>query len=204
MSAFSFLTPITLLLSAVGFTFLFQTVVQNFISCLIIRSSGNIKPNTRLKILTSPQVIKGDVVRVGPVRTTLIEVGDGEHLPSMRTGRLITVPNTMLVGSAVIVYSDTIVDEVIAEVKFLPDLRIDDIIQAMRQAVLDRGHAPMEVGIYQRGENIVVHGFFQVGTASSADERGKILKDFLELVRELDRAQAASTQRNIQPSGHTI
>ena len=194
MNTFSFLTPITLLLSAVGFTFLFQTVVQNFISCLIIRSSGNIKPNTRLKILIAPQVIKGDVVCIGPVRTTLIEVGDGEHLPSMRTGRLIKVPNTMLVSSAVIVYKDTIVDEVIGEVKLLPDLRIDDIIQAMRQAVRDRGHEPMEVGIYQRGENIVVHGFFQVGTAASADERGKILKDFLELVRELGRTQSGSAR----------
>ncbi|MSP78788.1 MAG: mechanosensitive ion channel [Dehalococcoidia bacterium] len=189
------LTPLALLLSTIGLTFLFQTVVQNCIAALILRSSGNIRPNTRLKILTAPQVIKGDVVKIGPIRTTLIEVGDGEHLPSMRTGRHIKVPNTMLVSSAVIVYSDTIVDEVIAEVKLADGMKIDDVIQAMRQSVIDRGHEPMEVGIYQRGDNLVVHGFFQVGTTSSADERGKILKDFLERVRAANHESAAANTR---------
>ena len=180
MPTFAMFIPIfTILLSTVGLTFLFQSVFQNFIASLIIRRSGNIRVNTRLKILTQPQVIKGDVVKVGPVRTTLMEVGDGERLPSMRTGRLIKVPNAMLVSSAVIVYSDTIVDEVIAEVKLADGLSIDGVLQTMRESVIEAGHKPMEIGIYQKNDNLVVHGFFQVVTLSSMDERGKILRNFL-------------------------
>ncbi|MSQ12117.1 MAG: mechanosensitive ion channel family protein [Dehalococcoidia bacterium] len=172
------ISTLVIALSAVGVTFLFRTFTENLISGLIVRVAKGVRPGTRVKILAQPQVLKGDVVRVGPLRTTLLEVGDGEHLPSMLTGRLIKVPNTMLVGNAIMIYGDTIVDEVIAEVR-LDGPQVDDAIAAMRQAIEEHKHKTKEVRIYQRGDRLVVHGVFEVQTSSTADERGKVLKSFL-------------------------
>lgn len=181
MDAVILVAPITLLFSAIGLTFLFKTYLENLVSGFIIRRAGDMRRGTRIKLLISPQVIKGDVVSVGPVRTTLIEVGDGEHLPSIQTGRFVKIPNTMLVGGAIVLYRDTMVDEVIAEVK-LGAVTVEEAIGTMRKAIEEVGHTPLDVGIYQKSERLVVHGVFEVRTRTASDERGRVLRRFLELV----------------------
>jgi hypothetical protein len=178
MNVFTLVTPITILFSAIGLTFIFKTFLENLVAGLIVRGSGSLKKDVRVKIVTSPYVIKGDLVSVGPIRTTLVEVGDGEHLPSIRTGRLVKVPNTMLVSNPIVLYGETIVDEVIAEVK-LEGVRVDSTIGAMRRAIEAQGHKVREVAIYQKGDHLVVHGVFESQTRSATDERGRVLREFL-------------------------
>lgn len=181
MTAAFLVAPLTVLFSAIGLTFLFKTYLENLVAGFIIRRAGDMRQGTRIKLLIAPQVIKGDVVSVGPVRTTLIEVGDGEHLPSIQTGRFVKIPNTMLVSGTIVLYRDTMVDEVIAEVK-LGGVTVEEAIGTMRRAIEEVGHTPLDVGIYQKAERLVVHGVFEVKTRTASDERGRVLRRFLETV----------------------
>jgi hypothetical protein len=115
---------------------------------------------------------------IGILRTTVMEVGDGERLPSVRTGRLIKVPNYMLISNPVMIYGDTIIDEVVSYIpRPYPDSQL--LVDSMRNAIVNNGHGLIEVGIYQKEDRLVIHGVFEVKTSEMADERGKILKDFL-------------------------
>ncbi|MDK2796122.1 MAG: hypothetical protein PWQ22_1019 [Archaeoglobaceae archaeon] len=93
------------LLSALGFSFVLKDYFANFIAGLILRRVKRIKRDVRIKILTNP-AIKGDVVEIGWFRTTLREVGDGERLPSVPTGRILKIPNFFLFNNPVVVYKD--------------------------------------------------------------------------------------------------
>ncbi len=166
-------------LTAVNFTFVARVPVENFFSGIIIRGARGIRPGRRIKLLVSPQIIKGEVISIGPFRTSLMEIGDGEHLPSIRTGRVIKVPNSMLVNTAIVVYGDTIVDEVVAQVKW-PGPDLDEVLARMYEAIREADHTPVEVGLFQRDGHLVIHGVFEVGTPLIADERTKVLKNFLQ------------------------
>ena len=167
--------------SAIGVTLGFRLIMENFVAGLILRSAKSVKPGRRMKVLIPPLVLKGDVIIVGPLRTSLMEVGDGEHLPSIRTGRLIKLPNTMLVNNPIIAYGETITDEVIAQVK-LPVHRLDDVIAKMHEAIRENSHKPVEVGLYQKDDHLIIHGVFDVTTPLVTDERTRVLKSFLEKI----------------------
>ncbi|MCS7206730.1 MAG: hypothetical protein NZ951_02195 [Dehalococcoidia bacterium] len=168
---------LNLLLGTVGIAFIFRTLVENWSAGIVVRHTGNLTPGRRIKIITPTQIIKGDILSIGPVRTALWEVGDGEHLPSIRTGRIIKVPNAFLLNNPIVVYGDVIVDEVIAQVK-LDGHRISDIVEDMRQAIRLRGHKVVGVSLYQKDDRWVVHGVFEVETPNLADERGMVLQAF--------------------------
>lgn len=166
------------LFSALGVSLVFKDYVADLIAFFIMRYVKQIRPGRRVKVMVTPP-IKGDVVTIGPIRTTLMEVGDGERLPSVQTGRIVKIPNFFLLNNPVLVYGDTIIDEVIAYFSEpFPD--IDATIQNMRESIVAEGHRPVEIGIYQREKGLVVHGIFEAKTSEMGDLRSNILKDFLK------------------------
>lgn len=179
MNPMVFILFLNLLLGTVGLAFIFRNLVENWSAGVVVRRTGHLTPGRRVKIITPTQVIKGDILSVGPVRTALWEVGDGEHLPSIRTGRIIKIPNSLLINTPIVVYDDTIVDEVIAQVK-IPCSNIAAVVEDMRQAIMERGHRIVGVGLYQKEDRFVVHGIFEVDTPHLADERAMILQAFWE------------------------
>ncbi len=165
--------------TALNLTFAFRILGENFIAGLIMRSVKGIKPGRRIKLLGSTPIIKGEVISVGPIRTSLMEIGDGEHLPSIRTGRIVKLPNTILINTPIVLYGDVIVDEVIAQLKW-PCSDLDGAMADMQDAIVENKHKPVEVGLFQRDGHLIIHGVFEVGTPIIADERTKILKSFLK------------------------
>ena len=165
------------LCSTFGLSVVMKDLMMSMIAGVIIRSVKHVKPGRRIKIMGGHS-IKGDVVSVGPIRTTLAEVGDGEHLPSIRTGRLIKVTNTTIIDSAVLIYGDDIIDEVLAWVN-VNTADVDVEMRNMREAIISFGHELVEVGLFQKEDRLIVHGVFKVRTTEIADERTKILAEFL-------------------------
>jgi hypothetical protein len=114
----------------------------------------------------------------------------------VRTGRLIKVPNYMLISNPVMIYGDTIIDEVISYIpRPYPDSQL--LEESMRRAIINNGHGLIEVGLYQKDDRLVIHGVFEVKTSEMGDERSKILKEFLTRSKQIgdDAVQAASPQR---------
>ncbi len=167
------------LLSTLGLSVIFRTFLENLVASLVLHCVGAVRPGRRIKILANPLIIKGDVVSVGPLRTVLQEVGDGEHLPSVRTGRTLKVPNSMLINSPLMLYGDVITDEVIGYAR-LPVADVDQLLDDMRASIEEAGHRVVEIGLFQRDEMLQVHGIFEVQTSAIADERSKVLKSFLK------------------------
>lgn len=178
--SYSFQLLITLV-SALGFSFVLKDYIASIIAGLIFRKVKHIKPNTRIKILTNP-LIKGDIVSIGLLRTTLKEVGDGERLPSVYTGRILKIPNFLLFNNPVVVYSETITDEVVAYIendKFKPHY-----VELMREAIEEEGHRVVEVGIYQKEKYFIVHGIFESSVCEMVDLRSRILLRFYKKILE--------------------
>jgi small-conductance mechanosensitive channel len=173
-----FVTAVSLVLSAFGLSLVLKDYIASVLAGAIIRYVKRISLGRRVKILISP-VIKGDIVSIGLFRTTLMEVGDGERLPSVQTGRILKVPNFMLINNPVLIYGETIIDEVVAYVSE-PFPALDNLIQNMKEAITSQGHRVIEVGLCQKDENLVVHGIFESRTSEVADIRSSILKQFLQ------------------------
>ncbi|HEU0047938.1 MAG TPA: hypothetical protein VFQ43_10090, partial [Nitrososphaera sp.] len=145
---------------------------------MVIKRTKDIKIGNRIKINSGGVVTKGDIMEIGILRTTVMEVGDGERLPSVRTGRLIKVPNYMLINNPVMIYGDNIIDEVVSYVpRPYPDTQL--LVDSMKQAIINNGHGLIEVGLYQKDDRLVIHGVFEVKTREMGDERSKIFKEFL-------------------------
>jgi hypothetical protein len=163
---------------AVGFALVLKDYIASFIAGVVFRSLGHIKHGRRVKILTVP-TIKGDILDVGPIRTSLMEVGDGERLPSVQTGRIVKIPNFMLLNNPVLIYGDTIIDEVIAYTN-CPNPNLSSVIGHMKEAIASQGHKVIEVGVYQKEDRLVVHGIFESNPKDVTDVRSNILREFLE------------------------
>lgn len=175
----AYLPQLGIIFSSMGASFVFKDYIANLVSTMVIKRSKDIKVGNRVKI-NAPGLptTKGDIMDIGILRTTVMEVGDGERLPSVRTGRLIKVPNYMLISNPVMIYGDTIIDEVVSYIpRPYPDSQL--LVDSMRDAIVNNGHGLIEVGLYQKEDRLVIHGVFEVKTSEMADERGKILKDFL-------------------------
>lgn len=177
--------------STFGLSVVMKDLMMSMIAGFIIRWVKNVKPGRRIKIMGSHS-IKGDIVSIGPIRTTLAEVGDGEHLPSIRTGRMIKIPNTMVIDNAVLIYGDDIIDEVLAYVN-VSTADVDAEIRNMKESITSFGHELVEVGLFQKDERLIVHGVFKVKTTEIADERTKILSEFLRKKKASMDAKQAKT-----------
>jgi small-conductance mechanosensitive channel len=199
---YTYLPLMSALFSSAGISLVFKDYIADLVATLVIKKTKDIKVGNRIKISSGGSTTKGDIMEIGILRTTVMEVGDGERLPSVRTGRLIKVPNYMLINNPVMIYGDTIIDEVIAYVP-RPYPASQLLEDSMRQAIINNGHGLIEVGLYQKEDRLVIHGVFEVKTSEMADERSKILKEFLirskqigvELIASESKVTAASTPR---------
>jgi hypothetical protein len=110
----------------------------------------------------------------------------------------------MLINNPVMIYGDTIIDEVISYIpRPFPDSQL--LIDSMRDAIINNGHGLIEVGLYQKEDKLVIHGVFEVKTSEMADVRSKILKDFLVRSKQItmavgtkDQNPAAAPENKIQ------
>lgn len=87
-------------LAGAGITFALQEVIVSFAGWLLILFSGTFKTGDRIKIAG----IRGDVVDVGVLKTTLMEMGewiDGD----LYNGRIVSVSNNVVFKEAVHNYS---------------------------------------------------------------------------------------------------
>ena len=194
--------PLLSVFSSLGMSFVFKDYIADLLATVVIRKIKDIKVGTRIKISNGGAVTKGDIMEIGILRTTVMEVGDGERLPSVRTGRLIKVPNYMLISNPVMIYGDTIIDEVISYIpRPYPDSQL--LEEGMRQAIINSGHGLIEVGLYQKDDRLVIHGVFEVRTSEMGDERSKILKEFLMRSKQIgsDTVQAAKSPPRQKSAG---
>lgn len=194
--------PLMSVFSSLGMSFVFKDYIADLLATVVIRKIKDIKVGTRIKISSGGAVTKGDIMEIGILRTTVMEVGDGERLPSVRTGRLIKVPNYMLISNPVMIYGDTIIDEVISYIpRPYPDSQL--LEDSMRQAIINSGHGLIEVGLYQKDDRLVIHGVFEVRTSEMGDERSKILKEFLMRSKQIagDTIEAAKNSHLQKPAG---
>jgi small-conductance mechanosensitive channel len=172
-------------------SFVFKDYIADLIATVVIRKTKDIKVGKRIKVSNGGAVTKGDIMEIGMLRTTVMEVGDGERLPSVRTGRLIKVPNYMLISNPVMIYGDTIIDEVVSYIpRPYPESQM--LEESMRQAIINNGHGLIEVGLYQKDDRLVIHGVFEVKTSEMGDERSKILKEFLVRSRQIGGESSSS------------
>jgi len=86
---------------AVGLALALQKYTASFIAHFVINFSNIYAPGDRIRIGN----IKGDVGRVGIFHTTLEEVGEDEKLGGELTGRLLHVPNLIILDQPVLNYS---------------------------------------------------------------------------------------------------
>lgn len=194
--------PLLSIFSSLGMSFVFKDYIADLIATVVIKKTKDIKIGNRIKISSGGSVTKGDIMDIGLLRTTVMEVGDGERLPSVRTGRLIKVPNYMLINNPVMIYGDTIIDEVVSYVpRPYPDTQL--LIESMRHAIINNGHGLIEVGLYQKEDRLVIHGVFEVKTSEMGDERSKILREFLTRSRQIavEGSQAANGSQEQKPAG---
>ncbi len=84
-----------------GLTFALQRYIACFFAYFDILLSGIYRPGDRIRI----GEIKGDVRWVGLIHTTLAEVGEDEKLGGELTGRIMHVPNLVVLDQAVLNYS---------------------------------------------------------------------------------------------------
>jgi small-conductance mechanosensitive channel len=192
---------LSIVFSSMGISFVFKDFIADLVATMVIRKNKDLRVGNRIKINSGGAITKGDIMEIGMIRTTVMEVGDGERLPSVRTGRLIKVPNYMLISSPVMIYGDTIIDEVISYVpRPFPDSQV--LVDQMKEAIVASGHGLIEVGLYQsKDDKLVVHGVFEVKTSEMADQRSKILKEFLARVRHLNATHSPQQTEQHTESG---
>jgi small-conductance mechanosensitive channel len=194
--------PLLSIFSSLGVSLVFKDYIADLVATIVIKKTRDIKVGSRIKVSSGGHVTKGDIMEIGMLRTTVMEVGDGERLPSVRTGRLIKVPNYMLISNPVMIYGDTIIDEVVSYIpRPYPDSQL--LEESMKQAITNNGHGLIEVGLYQKDDKLVIHGVFEVKTSEMGDERSKILKDFLVRSRQIgtDLDPAGKESKTQKPAG---
>ncbi len=186
----SYLPLLSIVFSSMGVSFVFKDYIADLIATMVVRYTKDIREGNRIKITLIAAVVKGDVMDIGWLRTTVMEVGDGERLPSVRTGRLVKVPNYMLLNNPVMIYGDTIIDEVVSYVsRPFPDTQV--LTENMRKAIIGNGHGLIDVGLYQsKDDKLIIHGVFEVKTSEMGDQRSKILTDFLTLCSNSSKADS--------------
>ncbi|HDN01993.1 MAG TPA: mechanosensitive ion channel [Candidatus Bathyarchaeota archaeon] len=167
------------LLSLLGISFVFRDYLQNLLAYMVLKTRREIHRGVRIKIL-EPTPIKGEIRKIGPLRTTLHEVGDGQRLPSMKTGRYIKIPNHMLIFKPLLIYRGVIIDEVLAHVKG-DNLKL--LGKLMDEAIRESGCKVVGVGIYQKESGYVIHGMYEISPRVASDKRSEILLRFTEKAR---------------------
>ena len=88
---------ISLGIIAVAFTFIFQSPILNLVGWVYITIGRVYKEGDRVRVGN----FKGDIVDINPMRTKILEIG-GEYTASdLPSGRIITLPNSLLLSEPV-------------------------------------------------------------------------------------------------------
>jgi len=88
---------ISLGIIAVAFTFIFQSPILNLVGWVYITIGRVYREGDRIRVGN----FKGDVVDINPMRTKIFEIG-GEYTASdLPSGRIITLPNSLLLSEPV-------------------------------------------------------------------------------------------------------
>lgn len=96
-----FAVGISLGILAAILTFIFQTTIISIVGWVYLISGKIYKKGDRIRVGS----IKGDVVHISPLRTTVLEVG-GEYITSdITSGKIYTFPNSLLLSKPVSNYS---------------------------------------------------------------------------------------------------
>lgn len=176
----TFLAFLGIFSSVLGISWVSRDYLSSFIGGFLIRRIKGIKPGTRIKVLGTPHVIKGDVLRIMTLRTALAEVGDGERLPGIRTGRIYVLPNSVLINNPVLMYGSEIVDQVVAYVEKDPE----KAITCMKRAMSKVGVKFKEVDMYQTMNKYAIYGIYESETDNVNTIRCEIMKTFVNLMKE--------------------
>src|ERR1051326_533623 len=178
---------LSIVFSSMGISLVFKDYIADLVATIVMKHTKDVRVGNRIKVGIGVGQVKGDVMEMGLLRTTVMEVGDGERLPSVRTGRLIKIPNYMILSSPVMIYGDTIIDEVVSYMpRPFPDSSL--LVESMRKAIVSNGHGLIDVGVYQsKDDKLVIHGVFEVKTSEMGDQRSKILVDYLMLSNQFVR-----------------
>ena len=62
-----------------GISFVFKDYLADLLATMVIKRTKDIKIGNRIKINSGGVVTKGDIMEIGILRTTVMEVGDGEQ-----------------------------------------------------------------------------------------------------------------------------
>lgn len=180
------ISTMTTMLGALGFSLAFKDYIASLIAGIIFKRSKRIKIGTRIKILINP-IIKGDIIDIGFFRTTLEEVGEGERLSSIKTGKILKVPNFLLFNNPVVLYGEKTIDEVIAYVN--SDLIHFDhiLIDNMKRAIEEEGHKIIDVNIKQHSNGITIHGVYESYTKNISDIRERILERYIKMSNKINK-----------------
>ena len=146
---------------AVGMSLALQKYLASFVGHFVIRGSGIFNIGDRIRIGT----IKGDVKHIGLFHIILDEVGDDDKMGGELTGKIISVPNLIVLDQAVQNYSRdfSINDEMIACGYIFDEIRIPLKPKSdVQKAVVITGGAAVDGkrGVRQRGD-----GTFRPGAA---------------------------------------
>ncbi|MFC1926285.1 mechanosensitive ion channel family protein [Chloroflexota bacterium] len=106
----------------IGLALALQKFIASFIAYFVIIFSRIYEPGDRIRI----GEMKGDVRRIGLVHTVLQEVGEDEKLGGEVTGRLLHVPNLIILDQSVLNYSKdySIRNKVIFSEYMLDEVRV--------------------------------------------------------------------------------
>lgn len=117
---------------AIGLALALQKYIASFFAYFYINFSRIYNPGDRIRIGN----IKGDVRRVGLIHTTLEEVGEDEKLGGELTGRLLQVPNLIILDQPVLNYSKdySTNNDIISSDYMYDEVRIPITIQSDAQA----------------------------------------------------------------------
>ena len=117
---------------AIGLALALQKYIASFFAYFYINFSRIYNPGDRIRIGN----IKGDVRRVGLIHTTLEEVGEDEKLGGELTGRLLQVPNLIILDQPVLNYSKdySINNDIISSDYMYDEVRIPITIHSDAQA----------------------------------------------------------------------
>ncbi len=123
-------TPFYLLLIGIflaGVAISMRDIFSNFVGWIVIISSKGFKNGDRIKIGS----VTGDVIDIGILRTTIAEIGDWVEA-DQSTGRLISMPNSIVLGKEILNYTqgyDFIWDELRVLITFESDWqRAEEIV----------------------------------------------------------------------------
>ena len=120
---------------AIGMALALQKYIASFFAYFYINFTRIYEPGDRIRLGN----VKGDVQRVGRLHTTLEEVGEDEKLGGELTGRLMHVPNLVILDLPMLNYSKdySIHDETISSDYMFDEVRIPITTDSNAQAATE-------------------------------------------------------------------